>query len=50
LAATTALLFCGCASQSDHGKSTTAAWKLLFDGKTTQGWHTFKTQSFPEKG
>jgi hypothetical protein len=27
-----------------------AGWKLLFDGKTTQGWHTFKKQSFPDKG
>ena len=50
LATTIALLFCGCASQSDHGKPTTAAWKLLFDGRTTQGWHTFKKQSFPDKG
>lgn len=25
-------------------------WKLLFDGKTTQGWHTFKKQTFPDKG
>jgi len=25
-------------------------WKLLFDGKTSEGWHTFKTQSFPDKG
>ena len=27
-----------------------AGWKLLFDGKTTQGWRTFKQQSFPDKG
>ena len=27
-----------------------AGWKLLFDGKTTQGWRTFKQQSFPAKG
>jgi hypothetical protein len=50
LAATTAWLFCGCAGQSDRGKATTAGWKLLFDGKTTQGWHTFKKELFPDKG
>ena len=27
-----------------------AGWKLLFDGKTTHGWHTFKKTSFPDKG
>jgi len=27
-----------------------AGWKLLFDGKTTKGWRSFKSQSFPEKG
>ncbi|HOC56223.1 MAG TPA: DUF1080 domain-containing protein [Verrucomicrobiota bacterium] len=27
-----------------------AGWKLLFDGKTTQGWRSFKKQSFPDKG
>ena len=25
-------------------------WRLLFDGKTTQGWHTFKKQTFPGQG
>ena len=27
-----------------------AGWKLLFDGKTTEGWRTFKKQSFPDQG
>jgi len=27
-----------------------AGWALLFDGKTTQGWHTFKKETFPSKG
>ena len=27
-----------------------AGWKLLFDGQTTEGWRTFKKQSFPAKG
>src|SRR5206468_8691223 len=25
-------------------------WKLLFDGKTTQGWRSFKQTTFPQKG
>jgi hypothetical protein len=25
-------------------------WKLLFDGQTTKGWHTFKKDTFPAKG
>ncbi|MGV3772443.1 MAG: 3-keto-disaccharide hydrolase [Verrucomicrobiales bacterium] len=27
-----------------------AGWKLLFDGKSTQGWRNFKKSTFPEKG
>jgi len=27
-----------------------AGWKLLFDGKTTTGWHSFKKSTFPQKG
>lgn len=25
-------------------------WQLLFDGTTTQGWHSFKKHTFPAKG
>lgn len=27
-----------------------AGWKLLFDGKTPQGWHSFGKTTFPDKG
>lgn len=27
-----------------------AGWKLLFDGKTTQGWHSYKKTTFPAHG
>lgn len=32
------------------GPEQKAGWKLLFDGKTTHGWHSFKKQTFPEEG
>jgi hypothetical protein len=28
-------------------EETATGWKLLFDGKTTQGWHAFKQTTFP---
>ncbi len=28
----------------------TGPWKVLFDGKTMNGWHTFKKHTFPDKG
>jgi hypothetical protein len=28
----------------------TAGWKLLFDGRTTTGWRSFKKATFPAKG
>jgi hypothetical protein len=27
-----------------------AGWKLLFDGRTTQGWRSFRKDTFPQKG
>ena len=43
------LLSAGPANQLSE-EERAAGWKLLFDGKTTQGWRTFKQQSFPDKG
>ena len=49
LLAGTALLSAAPANQlTEEEKS--AGWTLLFDGTTTNGWHTFKKQTFPEKG
>ena len=31
-------------------KQKAAGWKLLFDGTTTDGWHSFKKQTFPSQG
>jgi len=46
---TASLLWAAPANQlTDEEKA--AGWKLLFDGTTTQGWHTFKKQTFPDKG
>jgi hypothetical protein len=29
---------------------TAGGWKLLFDGQTTHGWHSFKKKTFPSSG
>jgi hypothetical protein len=31
-------------------EETAAGWKLLFDGKTTQGWRSYQKQTFPKRG
>jgi hypothetical protein len=31
-------------------KKKTAGWKLLFDGTSTNGWHSYKKHTFPAKG
>ena len=33
---------------TEHEKAD--GWKLLFDGKTTDGWRSFKKPGFPAKG
>jgi hypothetical protein len=33
-----------------NDEETKAGWTLLFDGKTTEGWRTFKKKSFPAEG
>jgi hypothetical protein len=49
LVAAASLLSAAPANQlTDEEKA--AGWKLLFDGKTTQGWRSFKKQTFPDKG
>ena len=53
LAASLALLCVG-ALQAAPNELTASekaeGWKLLFDGKTTAGWRSFKKQTFPDKG
>ena len=31
-------------------KEKAGGWKLLFNGKTTEGWRSFKKKTFPDKG
>ena len=48
-----ALLVPVCSQAAENQLSSeekTAGWKLLFDGKSTNGWRSFKKQSFPVKG
>jgi hypothetical protein len=49
LVATASVLSAAPANQLS-AKEKADGWKLLFDGQTTQGWHTFKKQTFPDKG
>jgi len=47
---TTASLLSAAAPNQLTDEEKAAGWKLLFDGTTTQGWRTFKKQSFPDQG
>jgi glutathione peroxidase-family protein len=38
------------AAPQDGGAKTASAWKVLFDGKSTAGWRSFRGKAFPEKG
>ncbi len=48
--ATAAAVAWGAPANQLTEKEKADGWKLLFDGKTTQGWRSFKKQSFPDKG
>lgn len=51
LLAGTLTLTCSAASPNVVSDSESqSGWKLLFDGKSTQGWHSFKKQTFPSQG
>jgi hypothetical protein len=47
-------LFFICAAAAEPNQLTpaekTAGWSLLFDGKSTDGWHSFHKKTFPSKG
>lgn len=50
---TAALAFILSASAADNeltAQEKKEGWKLLFDGNTTKGWHSFGKSTFPEKG
>jgi hypothetical protein len=52
-AITTILLLSANAFAADNELSAAEreqGWMLLFDGKTTRGWHSFGKNTFPEKG
>jgi hypothetical protein len=51
------LVFAGCSSMQTPPQPNTLSraeqrqgWKLLFDGKTTAGWHSVGKTTFPDKG
>ena len=51
LAATVILCGVMCASGGElTAEQKAEGWKLLFDGKSTAGWRSFKKQTFPDKG
>lgn len=40
----------GAAPNELTAQEKTEGWKLLFDGKSTAGWRSFKKDTFPDKG
>jgi hypothetical protein len=50
-----AFLLCGFAARADDALNTltdqekAAGWKLLFDGKTAEGWRAYRGKSMPDK-
>lgn len=54
LLAASLVVCCACALNAAPNELTSQekadGWKLLFDGKTTAGWRSFKKETFPDKG